>query len=212
MCLALVMASPAVFAGNLEAVGGMTFNTFDLTLSEGGEDGTMGLKDVGNGNGMYVGGRYWLGDKLALGLGYDSLKSQPSFRMENDPDYYELGLKLDMSGLYGEVVYQLTDYIKVKGALANYNMTAKYYEDEYSPADVAEEEIAKGSGMGYIFGGEMSYPLKGNLSLNSVLGYRTASLKLDEPVYTPSYAPEPDPEQNIDVTGIFFSVGLGMAF
>ena len=210
MCLSLVMVSPAVLAGNMEAVGGMTVNTFDLTMSEEEVAGSQKINDVGHGNGLYIGGRYWFSDKMAAGIGYDYITSNPNMRYEELPYYDEFGVKIDMKGLYGEVVYQLTDYIKLKGDLANYNMTADYYEEENVLA--SEEDEITGSGMGYIIGGEMNYPIKDDLSLNSSLGYRTASLTIDEPEDT-----MPDPlvesgDMEVDVKGLFFSLGLNMAF
>ncbi len=209
MCLALVIASPAVLAGDFEGVGGMTFNTFDVEHKY--PDGYVeGMEDYIHGNGMYVGGRYWFNDKLAAGLGYDYINTQPCYYYEYESYENEYGMKMDLQGLYGELVYKLTDHINIKGALANYTFTGKYYSEESTPLYYDESEEFEGSGMGYLFGAEMNYPLTDSLELNSMLGYRSVSLDMEEFFYI--YPDSTSEDMSIDLNGVCFSIGLNYAF
>ncbi len=212
MCLVLVLATPVVLAGSFEAVGGVTFNTVDI--EQKCEDGEIyGIKNQFNGNGLYAGGRYWFSDKMAAGLGYDYVKLQPNFYRENDYMTDEDGTKMDLKGFYGELVYKMTDYVKVKGALANYNFSAKYYDEGtgMSSEYYDESEEYTGSGMGYLIGAEMFYPVTDSLTLTSELSYRTVSINMDDFIYFigPRYEPT---IESTDLKGLRLSVGLNYAF
>ena len=155
----VLLISVGTMAQDFEIVGGLTYNTFDGTIeyADGTEDEMR--DDLTSGTGFYVGGRYWFSDKLALGGGYDKTGSEDEW------------VELSIAGPYAEVVFRANEYIDFKGGLASYNFEIK--EKLFNSSH-------KETGLGFLFGACLSYPLQENIALSGGVDYRLLTIEDEE--------------------------------
>ena len=140
-------------AENIKFVGGITYNTYDGTVTMG--DITE-KNDVDAGLGFYLGGQYWINPEMAVELGYDRANG----KIED---------KFTISGFYGKFVYNVNKMFDIKGGLARYGM-----EVDNSP------ENTSGKGLGILIGGDYKYPINEGMSLMGSANYRMLEIDIDD--------------------------------
>jgi hypothetical protein len=175
---------------------------------------------VVNGSGYYIGLRYIMDNNLGFGVGYDY--AEAPLTLDLGLDYYgtevdfEGTVSSELSGPYGELVYELNDYITFNGAIAFYNYANKisYAVVDGSYEDSDEMTFVKGNGTGYMLGAELDYPLYESLSVVSSIGYRSVSIDLNE-INTAGFSGENFEKLEdliLTMKGLKFGVGLSYDF
>ncbi|MCG8513485.1 MAG: porin family protein [Halanaerobiales bacterium] len=156
MFVFVLLFSIGTMAQGLDLIGGLTFNTFDGTIDYA--DGTQDemRDDLTSGTGFYVGGRFWFSDNLALGGGYDKTGSEDQL------------VEFSIAGPYAEMVFRANEYIHFKGGLAFYNWEVKekiFYTSQ------------KETGLGFLFGACLTYPLQESIALSGGVDYRLLTIE-----------------------------------
>ncbi|MFW6035896.1 MAG: outer membrane beta-barrel protein [Halothermotrichaceae bacterium] len=229
----ILLFSTAVYAGEFEAVGGVTSNNFDSEITFEPEillPDEIVTVELGrlSGYGYYVGGRYIFDNNFGLGIGYDYASAplnlygsyEAAQASNNDVNAeLDLGFESELSGPYAEVVYKLNDYITFSGALAWYDFTNTVSagltindSDIIEPGDMV---LFKGDGTGYLLGAELNYPVVDDWNIISNAGYRIADIDINE-VNTGDF--DNDNFQDIDedvslkMQGFKFGAGISYQF
>ncbi len=177
-------------AADYEFVGGVTYNTFAMTDSDGNE---LDDDDLKSGIGFYGGILYWVNEQLAVGGGYESASSK----------YTESGIETKnvLSGPYGNIIYRLNDMISLNGGVA-------FYTEELGVSDdVNSITIFKSSGMGFLVGADLNYPIKENITITGNVGYRFANLPVKEIM-----GAEYDGDEKLNLNGFRAGAGVNISF
>jgi len=143
-------------AENMKFVGGVTYNTYDGTVTV---DGTalpsIEQPEVEVGYGFFAGGQYWFDPQMAVELGYDMANS----KVDGDDS--------SISGFYAKFVYKANMMFDIKGGLGSYSMK------------VDNPENTEGNGLGILIGGEYKYPINKEMSLVGTANYRMLEIDID---------------------------------
>ena len=179
---------------NMKTVGGVTYNTFDGTWFLDGEEAGDNFEDTDleSGFGFYVGGQYWLSDQIGIEAGYDVAKS-------SDDDFEGSEVDINLSGPYGKGVYKVNEMISLNGGLAYYSFTMdqsyQWYNVEW-----------KGNGIGFLLGGEMTYPISDKISLIGSGNYRLANIDIDK------YKEQDVEDTELNMSGLSLRAGISYNF
>ena len=180
---------------NMKIVGGVTYNTFDGTISaDGMEDQDLTENNtLGSGFGFYVGGQYFLSGSIGIEAGYDVAKSSDSENNETVDN--------SVKGPYSKIIFNINDNVMLNGGIA-------YYSNEIEVStDTASMMLYEGSGIGFLLGGELNFPLNDKISLIGSGNYRFANLNLDKVLGSSDFVVE---NPKINMSG--FSLRSGVSF
>lgn len=226
--------SISVSAKGLELVGGLTYNTLEMdsewTIENDYYDSPDEINldiDSNNGAGFYAGARYWFNDKLAAGLGYDSVKADLSLgggyknKTYNEFASLDLEEEIELAGPYGEIVFKVNDYLSFSGSIVHYDLetSGNYsYKNNYPILRSYEEnnysddiKLFEGDGLGYILSVDLKYPIKNNLSFIANAGYRKADIDVELNDDIESWL-ESDIDGDVELSGFRFAAGLSVKY
>lgn len=169
---------------DIEAVGGITYNLF---TSEDFED--IGEEfDVESGIGFYAGGRYWFTDILGVEAGLDYATSSDSTTEE--------GITIDFSqrimGPYAKLAIKPIDQIVLKGG-------PTYYSGKVEVDSPFLSDDNRGSGLGFMLGAVLDYPIDNYLMVTGNADYRIAEISYDD-------------ADDFDVSGVSLGIGISYQF
>ncbi|MFW5986062.1 MAG: hypothetical protein ACOCQH_01750, partial [Halanaerobiales bacterium] len=202
MVIALMVAASmsAAAAEDIDFVGGITYNNFDLTATQDGDEVPLGeeagmLEEVKTGMGFYFGGRYWIKENIALGLGYDKASSSYTGEGEILGETFDYTETITINGPYAEMVYAVNENVNFNAAVASYSLT-----DSYSIEDESFD-MFRGNGIGFKVGGEYNYSINDQLAITGSAAYRIADLPVNEFVNLPD-TPDLDNLDDIDYSDV----------
>lgn len=205
LTLVLVLSSTTTFAadqGDVEAVGGVTYNTFNGEMTVDGIKQEELRDELKSGMGFYAGGRYWLSDWLGIEAGYDQAGSSYS---EYDEDFKSnVEYNLGVAGPYGKLNIEVVDeMLALNAGIVSYSLTGDV------TANNVTATFFEGSGIGFLAGADLSIPVNDNLSLTAGANYRLADLGVDK-VYGESVPDTVDAKLNM--SGLRGNIGLTAKF
>lgn len=221
----ILLLSLTVSAKGLELVGGLTYNTLEMDTEwkidndydESPDEINLDI-DGNNGAGFYAGVRYWFNDKLAAGLGYDSVKADLSLGGKvkfNSEEFYSLDLEeeIELAGPYGEIVFRVNDYLSFSGSIVKYDLetSGSYSYGEYGYSDSSDITLFEGDGLGYILAVDLKYPIRDNLSFMANAGYRKADIDVELEDDIESWL-ESDIDGDVELSGFRFTAGLSVKY
>lgn len=202
----------AAAAEDFDVVGGFTYNTFNLSVTQDGEtiiESDDVEDDLQSGMGFFIGGRYWVKDDIAVGIGYDTASSNDEEEQTYEGITGDYERDISLSGPYAEVVYSLNESINLNAAVASYS-----YDLKVKFADFDRETVEKGSGLGFIIGGELDYSINEDFAVVGGVNYRMADLGVDESQSTETgeLVDVSDEKVKIDMSGMRANIGVSYSF
>lgn len=233
LCLLVIVVlfvmSLGVAAGTFNFVGGTSISKVNFTDTITEDNSTY--KDVYDrnnvaGQGYNAGVRYFLGNGLGFGVGYETNSYGLSREKDNttypdgtkyiDKDYFTYKI----SGAYLEMVYKLKKYLSMRGAVSFNNLVIsndEYYYDNTSGTvhtNSYNHDTAKGDGTGYQLGAELDYPLSDKFNLVSNISYMFGNIDLKK-VYndsTKEFEKVDGYNYKIEYNGFKLGIGLNYSF
>jgi hypothetical protein len=237
--MTLLFISQNTFAQDIEVVGKLTYNTFDLKQYVNGEEVSIYNDEVAainfrnqakEGKGYYFGLIYWFNNKWGIEGGFDRADSTyDGICPQETVDSLEFNADQEIStqelyGPYLGVVYSVNQTFKIKAGVLKYYVTQKD-TFKYNGQTMQSSTTAKSEGEGALLGGELVYHITENLLLNTDLSYRIARLEVTKaPDYnaeTKKYNPDKLVDYNEDYPGYFgkyeskmdgFRLGISLSY
>ena len=203
LVLTMGVSAQEVSMENMKMVGGVSYNTFDGTISvEGSQDENIFEdNDLDSGFGFYVGGKYNIQGNIDFVGQYERYFINDSWtdnQSGNTIDY-----NINLNSLVGLFSY---DFMPTNNINVSLLGGPGYYFGEISTSvkEIDYDVIADfKSSIGYKLGAEVEHRLKKNLNLNANGFYRDLEMEIAGQDY------ETD---KIDFSGFEFSVGLNYKF
>jgi len=167
---------------NMKFVGGLTYNTYDGTVTENDETlPDFDQPEVKEGYGFFLGGQYWFDPQMAVELGYDMANS------EVDED------AASISGFYAKFVYNANKIFNIKGGFGSYSM------------EVDDINETNGNGLGILIGGEYKYPINEGMSVVGTANYRMLEIDIEDTM-------EEEADSAINMSGFSIGGGVCVKF
>ena len=197
-------------AEDMEVVGNVTYNTFDLTVStEEGDFVNSYPDDLESGFGFQGGIRYWINSMFGFEGGLDYAGSSTSGTIYNffeEDEYLDVNISLSILGPYGRGVFKLTDNINIMGGLAYYFGT-----DELNFINIAYDREVKGASLGGLFGAEFVSPVAENIEITGGLNYRIVDMPWEE-IEVNTESGDIDEEVSTNMSGLNIKIGISYLF
>jgi|GEM_PF-2982665 len=237
--MTLLFISQGIFAQDIEIVGKLTYNTFDLKQYVNGKEIPIytdketeeNFKDQAKeGKGYYLGLIYWFNNKWGVEGGFDRADSTYDGACPQETVNtldFNVNREITTQKLYGPylgVVYSINRIFKLKAGVLQYYITQKD-TFKYNGQTMRSSTTAKSKGEGALLGGELTYHITKNLLLNSDLTYRIARLEVTKaPAYnreTGKYDPNNLVDYDEDYPGYFgkyeskmdgFRLGISLSY
>ena len=194
VCALMFAATPFASANeffkvdNLEFTGGVTYNTYNC-ITKLADDSTKddAPDEFKNGIGFFIGADYWINDMFGIGVGFDSASTGTVKIVDSDS-------QVNLSGPYLKANIDLHEFFKINAGVVNYA-----YTQTFTKSGVTD---IKGNGLGFVIGGEFTYPLMDNMLLKGNAGYRMINITSDK------FAKD----TSLDMGGLRLGLGISYEF